>query len=153
MALSRLILLVVLLGSFTALAVQNTALLPLVILGQRTISLPLWAWLAGALLLGGLTSVFLSGVIQWTAFWSRRDERKMMRTIPTSSHAPARRWRNPWNRQSQPTPDPTHTHAAAQPRSAASQRSAYQPPAPPQEVVDADFRVIRPPSRSLEDES
>ncbi len=152
MALFRLILIFALLGGFTALAVQNTMLLPLVILGRSTISLPLWAWLAGALVLGGLTSVFLSGVIQWTAFWSRRYERKVIRSIPTSSGAESRRWRNPFSRRSDTDAPPQHPHPGpTQPRSA-GQHSAYQPPVPPKEVVDADFRVIRPPSRSLEDE-
>lgn len=152
MALFRLILIFVLLGGFTALAVQNTMLLPLVILGQSTISLPLWAWLAGALLLGGLTSMFLSGVIQWTAFWSRRYERKVIRSIPTSSSAKSRRWRNPFSRQAHTDRPPQPPNPESGPPRSTSPSSTYQPPMPPKEVVDADFRVIRPPSRSLEDE-
>lgn len=152
MALIRLILLFALLGGFGAFAVQNTTLLPLVILGQRTISLPLWAWLAGALGLGVFTSIFLNGLIQWTAFWSRRHERKVMRSVPSNSrNTPSNQgWGNPFGRKSAPAATPSSDDVAS-PRPAGG-RSADQPPAPPKEVVDADFRVIRPPFRNLEDE-
>ncbi|MBE9029439.1 hypothetical protein IQ266_06635 [filamentous cyanobacterium LEGE 11480] len=147
MALLRLIVLLLLIAVFAALAVQNTVLYPLVILGQKTISLPLWSWLLGALVLGGLTSIFLSGLIQWTAFWSRRHERKVMRSVPAGAPR-AKGWG--FGRKSSPDQVETSPNAAS-PRPAA-QNAAYQPPPPPKEVVDADFRVIRPPSRSLEDE-
>jgi uncharacterized integral membrane protein len=146
MAVFRLILWMLILGFLAAIAVQNVELVSLVILGQKTISLPLWSWLLGALGLGAMTSVFLSGLIQWTAFWSRRTERKVMRSVGASGPADSRGWGSSFggNNDAPPTP------AAGAPKSG---RSAYQPPAPPKEVVDADFRVIRPPSRSLEDES
>lgn len=146
MALFRLVLWMLILGVLAAIAVQNTNLVALTILGQKTISLPLWSWLLGALGLGAMTSIFLSGLIQWTAFWSRRHERKVMRSVGSSGPADSRGWGSSFGRN--PEPAPTDT-AAPKP---GSQRSAYQPPAPPKEVVDADFRVIRPPSRSLEDE-
>jgi uncharacterized integral membrane protein len=144
MAIFRLILSMLILGVLAAIAVQNVELVSLVILGQKTISLPLWSWLLGALGLGAITSVFLSGLIQWTAFWSRRSERKVMRSVSsTSGSTPASGWGNGLGGNNAPAP-------AGSPKSG---RSAYQPPAPPKEVVDADFRVIRPPSRNLEDES
>jgi uncharacterized integral membrane protein len=149
MALFRLVVWLLLLAGLAALAVQNTVLVSLVILGQQTISLPLWTWLVGALGLGALTNIFLSGLIHWTAFWTRRHERKVMRSVGASGPADSRGWGSSFGRNSEPTVPPTDT-AAPKP---GSQRSAYQPPAPPKEVVDADFRVIRPPSRSLEDES
>jgi uncharacterized integral membrane protein len=148
MALFRLVLWMLILGVLAAIAVQNTNLVALTILGQPTISLPLWSWLLGALGLGAMTSIFLSGLIQWTAFWSRRHERKVMRSVGSSGPADSRGWGSSFGRNPEPTPNPTDT-ASPKP---GSQRSAYQPPAPPKEVVDADFRVIRPPSRSLEDE-
>ncbi len=147
MALFRLIVWLLLLAGLAAVAVQNTALASLVILGQKTISLPLWSWLLGALGLGAMTSVFLSGLIQWTAFWSRRTERKVMRSVGSSGPADSRGWGSSFGGNNPATP-PTPTTGSPK-----SGRSAYQPPAPPKEVVDADFRVIRPPSRSLEDES
>jgi uncharacterized integral membrane protein len=147
MALFRLILWFLLLAGLAAIAVQNTTLVSLVILGQKTISLPLWSWLLGALGLGALTSIFLSGLIQWTAFWSRRQERQVMRSIGSSGPADSRGWSSSFGRNA----DTTAPNPPASPK-AGSQRSAYQPPAPPKEVVDADFRVIRPPSRNLEDE-
>ncbi len=143
MAVFRLILSMLILGGLAAIAVQNTELVSLVILGQKTISLPLWSWLLGALGLGAITSVFLSGLIQWTAFWSRRSERKVMRSVGSSGPAATRGWGSSFGGNDAPA-------APAAPKSG---RSAYQPPAPPKEVVDADFRVIRPPSRNLEDES
>jgi uncharacterized integral membrane protein len=145
MAVFRLILWLLILAGLAAIAVQNVELVSLVILGQKTISLPLWSWLLGALGLGAITSVFLSGLIQWTAFWSRRTERKVMRSVGSSGPADSRGWGSSFGGNS-----PSATPAPAAPKSG---RSAYQPPAPPKEVVDADFRVIRPPSRSLEDES
>jgi uncharacterized integral membrane protein len=145
MAVFRLILSMLILGVLAAIAVQNVELVSLVILGQKTISLPLWSWLLGALGLGALTSVFLSGLIQWTAFWSRRHERKVMRSVGSSGPAATRGWGSSFGGNSDAPAAP-----AAAPKSG---RSAYQPPAPPKEVVDADFRVIRPPSRNLEDES
>jgi uncharacterized integral membrane protein len=147
MALFRLILWMLILGVLAAIAVQNTNLVALTILGQKTISLPLWSWLLGALGLGAMTSIFLSGLIQWTAFWSRRHERQVMRSIGASGPADSRGWGSSFGRN----PEPTAPNPAAAPKPG-SQRSAYQPPAPPKEVVDADFRVIRPPSRNLEDE-
>ncbi|WP_088430760.1 LapA family protein [Halomicronema hongdechloris] len=46
------------------LAVQNPApALPLVFLGWRTVALPLAAWVLGAIALGGLTSLFLAGLL------------------------------------------------------------------------------------------
>jgi uncharacterized integral membrane protein len=144
MAIFRLILSMLILGVLAAIAVQNVELVSLVILGQKTISLPLWSWLLGALGLGAITSVFLSGLIQWTAFWSRRSERKVRRSVSsTSGSTSASGWGNGLGGNNATAP-------AGSPKSG---RSAYQPPAPPKEVVDADFRVIRPPSRNLEDES
>ena len=152
MALLRIILLFAIFGVFAALAVQNTALIPLVIVGQKTISLPLSVWLAGALVLGIFTSMFLTGITQWTAFWTRRDERKVMRSVPGNRAARSGKgWGNPFGRKSHPEDEADYDAASPQPRPA-SGRSAYQPPVPPKEVVDADFRVIRPPSRNLEDE-
>jgi uncharacterized integral membrane protein len=148
MALFRLILWLLLLAGLAAIAVQNTTLVSLVILGQNTISLPLWSWLLGALGLGAMTSIFLGGLIQWTAFWSRRQERQVIRSVGSSGPADSRGWGSRFGRNAD-TAAPKAPTAAPQP---GSQRSAYQPPAPPKEVVDADFRVIRPPSRNLEDE-
>jgi hypothetical protein len=141
MALFRLFVWLLLLAGLSAVAVQNTALESLVILGQKTISLPLWAWLLGAMGLGAMTSIFLGGLIQWTAFWSRRHERKVMRSVAPAGPDASRGW------GSSNADRPTATAKSG------AQNSAYQPPAPPKEVVDADFRVIRPPSRNLEDES
>jgi uncharacterized integral membrane protein len=146
MALFRLILWLLLLAGLAAIAVQNTTLVSLVILGQKTISLPLWSWLLGALGLGALTSIFLGGLIQWTAFWSRRQERQVIRSVGASEPTDSRGWGSRFGRN---TDTVAPQAPAPQP---GSQRSAYQPPAPPKAVVDADFRVIRPPSRNLEDE-
>jgi hypothetical protein len=153
MVLFRFILLLAISGGLVAIAAQNTDLITLTVLGQKTIALPLWAWLAGAIGLGGMTSIFLTGLIEWTAFWSRRTERKSVQSAaPTAAKPSKPRW-NPFGGGSED--DAWDEAPAGQgPQAAANtgQRSGYRSPAPPKEVVDADFRVIRPPSRQLDDE-
>jgi uncharacterized integral membrane protein len=146
MMILRLIIVGALLATIAAVCLHNTQLLPLVILGQKTISLPLWAWLLGALSLGALTNIFFTGLLQWTAYWTRRSERKAVGGGANPAWGRDRAGDEPpiGNRTSGPRPGPS-----AQP---SAQPSAYQPPKPPKEVVDADFRVIQPPSRKLEDE-
>jgi hypothetical protein len=155
MALIRFLLFLLVVGGISAIAVQNMGLIHLVILGQKTISLPISFWLIGALALGGMTSIFLTGLIEWTSFWSRRQERRYYRdtapkrtpAAPPSAAKP--RW-NPFARQPSTDTD-DDIWDDSQPRPSA-QPSGFRPPAPPREVVDADFRVIRPPNRNLDDE-
>ncbi len=167
MALFRFLLILLIFGSLAAIAVQNLTLVRLVILGQNTISLPLAVWLVGALGLGGLTSVLLTGLIEWTSFWSRRQERRYYSSAARDAAGrdgagrdsvgrapeppPKSRW-NPFGRQA-PADDDDDAgwDRPAQPKPA-TEPSGFRPPAPPKEVVDADFRVIRPPSRRLDDE-
>jgi hypothetical protein len=154
MALIRFLLFLLVVGGIAAIAVQNMGLIHLVILGQKTISLPIAFWLIGALALGGMTSIFLTGLIEWTSFWSRRQERRYYRdNAPKASAQPGAtkpRW-NPFARSSSRQSDDDDIWDEPQPRPAAKE-SGFRPPPPPKEVVDADFRVIRPPSRNLEDE-
>jgi hypothetical protein len=140
MAILRLIIVGAILATIAAVCIHNTQLLSLVVLGQKTISLPLWAWLLGALGLGALTNIFFSGLLQWTAFWTRRSERQSSKFDPGTA-SPG------WGRDVDRTvPEPDHGPRPGK------QSSAYQPPKPPKEVVDADFRVIQPPSRKLEED-
>jgi uncharacterized integral membrane protein len=152
MTLFRLLLFLLIVGGIAAIAVQNLGLIHLVVLGQKTISLPLAVWLLGAMVLGSLTSIFLTGLIEWASFWSRRQERRSYRDNPPPVQKPKVRW-NPFARSTEaeeddPLDDSTWSN---QPRPS-TQTNAFRPPAPPREVKDADFRVIRPPSRSLDDE-
>jgi uncharacterized integral membrane protein len=155
MALFRFLLFLLILAGLAAIAVQNLTLIHLVILGQKTISLPLSFWLLGAIALGGMTSIFLTGLIEWTSFWSRRQERRYYQDNqqrPTSAKTPPTkpRW-NPFARDRRDDEADADVWDGPLPRPAA-QPSAFRPPNPPKEVVDADFRVIRPPSRNLDDE-
>jgi hypothetical protein len=148
MLLFRLIVFLLLVGSMAAVAVQNMQLLPLVLLGQKTISLPLSAWLLIAMGIGALTSSFLTGVIEWTAFWSRRRERKSFQNSQTPV-MPNRKW-NPFG-GSAVEEEESYTPPINNPQPP-TRDSGYRSPKPPREVVDADFRVIKPPTRNLEDE-
>jgi hypothetical protein len=153
MALLRFLIFGLVLGGLSAIAAQNMTLMRLVVLGQNTISLPIAFWLLGAMALGGLTSLLLAGLIEWAAFWSRRQVHRSYReATPVRSSAkpatPPKRW-NPFGRSGED--DEPAENRVDQPQPAA-RSSAFRPPAPPKEVVDADFRVIRPPSRRLEDD-
>lgn len=55
-------LLAVIVGSVVIFTLQNLAPITLVILGMQTQALPLAIWVVGALLAGGLTSLFLAGL-------------------------------------------------------------------------------------------
>ena len=157
MALLRFLIFGLVLGGLSAIAAQNMTLIQLVILGQNTISLPIAFWLLGAMALGGLTSLLLIGLIEWAAYWSRRQVHRSYREAtpvksPVRPAVKPKRW-NPFGRSDDRSgeDDDFAENRVNQPQPAA-QPSAFRPPAPPKEVVDADFRVIRPPSRRLEDD-
>jgi hypothetical protein len=174
----RIGLLVVLLGSLIVVVVQNqTPVLPLVLLGQPTAPLPLAVWVLGALCLGSLTSLaqsfLISPVSPQTEPDRWRSPRSTARDAPRFTEPPSRsRWwplRSPLSppTQFQGTADdwlndtPSSTSAdewsGGQPQqpSAADAGGGYRSRlgAPGREpVVDADFRVIMPPSRNLDEE-
>lgn len=65
MAVFRIILLLVVLGSLALFALQNWfPVIPLVFLGRPTIALPLAAWIIGAIAAGATTSLLISGLFQ-----------------------------------------------------------------------------------------
>jgi hypothetical protein len=155
MALLRFLIFGLVLGGLSAVATQNMTLIRLVILGQNTLPLPIAFWLLGAMALGGMTSLLLIGLIEWAAYWSRRQVHRSYReATPVRSAAPPtvspKRW-NPFGRSTEDD-DPAENRVDQPQPQPAARPSAFRPPAPPKEVVDADFRVIRPPSRRLEDD-
>ncbi|NJO77382.1 MAG: hypothetical protein HC827_01920 [Cyanobacteria bacterium RM1_2_2] len=57
----RVVLLLLIVGGLVAFAIQNLTPIALVVLGTRTLALPLAVWVLGALAAGALTTLLLSG--------------------------------------------------------------------------------------------
>jgi uncharacterized integral membrane protein len=139
-----------------ALTVQNMTPITLVVLGAPARSLPLSFWLLVALLLGSMTSIGLAVLLQTAGLLGRHEERRSNRppnqkrkfgfklpkfSMPSTSGRPSRSedWDDePWDSQEVDQPRPAPQRQASDPRR--------------DKVVDAEFRVITPPSRKLEDE-
>lgn len=80
MALIRLVLLLLAVGSVTLLLLQNqTPSLPLVFLGMQTQAWPMAVWLVAAIVLGVLTSIVLAGLSQLATYWESRAWRSRLR--------------------------------------------------------------------------
>jgi uncharacterized integral membrane protein len=138
-----------------ALTVQNMAPITLVLLGAPARSLPLSFWLLVALLLGSMTSIGLAVLLQTAGLLGRHEERRSNRppqptkrpfgfklpkfSMPSRSGSQGEDWDDePWDSQAVDQPRPAPQRQVRDPRR--------------DKVVDAEFRVITPPSRSLEDE-
>jgi len=68
MVTTRLVIVLIVLAALVLLAVQNSSpSLALAFLGWRTVALPLAVWILGAIALGGLTSLFLAGLLSFNA--------------------------------------------------------------------------------------
>ncbi|MEB3294862.1 MAG: LapA family protein [Synechococcales bacterium] len=182
MAIARLVFCLVLASGLGLLAFQNQQPLVLTFLGAKTMALPLSLWLILALFLGAATTVVLSWLLAFYAGSSpqqsapRTVRRSSLRGSRSWKKLKFPRW--DWL---QPAPSSAEEGAAwddddwgEEPdRSRASRRQAWDPdmdiaqppvdhprpanpvPRPRQadSVVDAEFRVIVPPSRNLDDES
>jgi uncharacterized integral membrane protein len=139
-----------------ALTVQNMTPITLVVLGAPARSLPLSFWLLVALLLGSMTSIGLAVLLQTAGLLGRHEERRSTRppnqkrtfgfklpkfSMPSTSgrSRPSEDWDDqPWDSQEVDQPRPAPGRQARDPRR--------------ENVVDAEFRVITPPNRKLEDE-
>jgi hypothetical protein len=174
----RIGLLVVLLGSLIAVMVQNqTPVLPLVLLGQSTAPLPLAVWVVGALGLGSFTSLVLNLLIARGTPQTEPDRFRPPRSPDRearwfSETLSGSRWwplRSPLSSPRQPQDTADDWLGDSSPSSRADEWSAGPPEQTPaadvggrprsgrrgpdrESVVDADFRVIIPPSRNLEEE-
>jgi uncharacterized integral membrane protein len=143
-----------------AVTVQNMTPITLVVLGAPSRSLPLSFWLIAALILGSMTSIGLAVLLQTAGLLGRRDAKRSMQAAVPGGKKPRRfltlsmpkfsmpsrsggstheSWDDDeaWDGVDQPQPDPS--------------RSAYRDPRR-DKVVDAEFRVIKPPTRNLDDE-
>jgi uncharacterized integral membrane protein len=152
----RLLFLGGLVALLVALTVQNMTPTTLVVLGTPARSLPLSFWLLVALILGSMTSIGLAVLLQTAGLLGRHEERRSKRppnqkrrfgfklpkfSMPSSSgrSGPSEDWDDqPWDAQAVDQPRPAAGRQARDPRR--------------ENVVDAEFRVITPPSRTLEDE-
>ncbi len=140
-----------------AVTVQNMTPITLVVLGAPSRSLPLSFWLLAALILGSMTSIGLAVLLQTAGLLGRRDAKRSMQNQgaknprrfpkfampkfsmpPRSGRSATEEWDDDqaWDVVDQPQPDPS--------------RSAYRDPRR-DKVVDAEFRVIKPPTRSLDE--
>ncbi|NJM47124.1 MAG: hypothetical protein HC860_13970 [Alkalinema sp. RU_4_3] len=139
-----------------ALTVQNMTPITLVVLGSPARSLPLSFWLLVALLLGSMTSIGLAVLLQTAGLLGRHEERRSKRS-PNQK----RRFGFKWPKFSMPSTsgrsnrgaewddEPWDSQEVDQPRPA-PQREVRDPRR--EKVVDAEFRVITPPSRKLEED-
>jgi uncharacterized integral membrane protein len=152
----RLLFLGGLVALLVALTVQNMTPIALVVLGSPARSLPLSFWLLVALVLGSMTSIGLAVLLQTAGLLGRHEERRSTRppnqkrkfgfklpkfSMPSTSGRSSRSqdWDDEaWDSQEVDQPRPAPGRQARDPRR--------------EKVVDAEFRVITPPSRKLEDE-
>jgi uncharacterized integral membrane protein len=152
----RLLFLGGLVALLVALTVQNMTPITLVVLGAPARSLPLSFWLLVALLLGSMTSIGLAVLLQTAGLLGRHEERRSKRppnqkgkfgfklpkfSMPSTSgrSGASEDWDDePWDAQEVDQPRPASGRQARDPRR--------------ENVVDAEFRVITPPNRKLEDD-
>ena len=132
----RLLLLALLLLPALLFLWQNlTPLVPVVFLGTPLPELPLSLWILGAFGLGIGISVGVGLLLHW----ARRSK-------PTTRNL-AGETAEPW--------DDGHWQDRATKQDSADEDwtgRPLNPPQPPKKVVDAEFRVITPPMRNLDDE-
>lgn len=148
--------------------------MPLVFLGVPSPALPLPVWILGAIALGAATTFVITALFGLARLTARRSERKTVRqATPTNSYAYAetpRETRSSSNDDdwfggddddwtSEPKDKPKRDFEARQaPTSETRSGSTYsytyrEAPEPKQpDVVDADYRVIRPPVRKLDED-
>ena len=77
MSTSRLVVALLIVCGLVTFALQNTSpVIPLVFLGVRTVALPLAVWLSGAIALGAITTLLLSGFTDLRGLTSKRPRRR-----------------------------------------------------------------------------
>ena len=115
---------------------QNlTPLVAVVLIGTKLPELPLSLWILGGFGLG----VVISTIFGLLLHWARRSNLGTPnRAAETAEPWDDGHWQNRDTKQ-----DSTDEDWAGRP---------LNPPQPPKKVVDAEFRVITPPMRNLDDE-
>ncbi|MBD1823250.1 hypothetical protein H6F51_12250 [Cyanobacteria bacterium FACHB-DQ100] len=174
MALLRFVLLCAIVGFGVIFALSNWGVsMSLVFLGVPSPSLPLPIWIGGAIGLGAATTLIITALFGLTGFTARRSERKGTRpqstgfaytetprnTAPRTPDADdwfsddsddwATEPKNRSERDFETRQEPTSTTRSGSTYSY-TYREAPEPKKP--DVVDADYRVIRPPVRKLDEE-
>lgn len=172
MSLLRLVFLIAIVGFLVIFTLSNWGVsMPLVFLGVPSPAFPLPLWILGAIALGVATTLVITALFGLARFTARRSERKSVRqaTQPSSSYTPRSTapveedasdwfddggddWGEEPRRRQRDFEVPQEPKSGA--RSGSTYSYSYREPAPPKtpDVVDADFRVIVPPSRKLDDD-
>lgn len=172
MSLLRFVLLCAIVGLLVVFALSNWGVsMSLVFLGMPSPALPLPLWIGSAIALGAATTLTITALFGLAGFSARRSERKSVRsqtpytepprnpTRPTSDTADD--WfssdNDDWT--SEPKDRPKRNFEAKQePTSGTRSGSTYsytyrESPEPTKpDVVDAEYRVIRPPVRKLDED-
>ncbi len=133
-------------------------------------TLPLSVWILGAIALGIATTVVINILFGLARFTARRSERKTVRqsTKPAGVYTYGQQsstanenaddwfsnegddWGEPRDRSRQDfekRQEPT-----SETRSGSNYSYTYRKPTTPPEVVDADYKVIKPPTRNLDED-
>ncbi len=175
MSLLRFVLLSAIVGFLVIFTLSNWGVkMSLVFLGMRSPLFPLPVWILGAIALGVATTLAITAMFGLARFTARRSERKSVRTESTNRYAYAQTPREPVTKSGDAddwfgdegddwTDEPKDRsrrefEAKQEPTSETRSGSTYsysyrEPPEPRKpDVVDADYRVIRPPSRKLDED-
>lgn len=175
MSLLRFVLLSAIAGFLVIFALSNWSVsMSLVFLGVPSPALPLPVWILSAIALGAATTLVITALFGFARFTARRSERKTVRqATTTNSYAYAETPREPRSTSNdddwfggddddwttEPKDKPKRDFEVKQePTSGTRSGSTYsytyrEAPAPKQpDVVDADYRVIRPPVRKLDED-
>ena len=142
----------------------------LVFLGIRSPLLPLPIWILGAIALGVATTLVMTALFGLARFTARRSERKTVRqaaapnryaqTQPTAKTEDADDWftddGGDWTDEPKDRPKrdfEVKQEPTSGTRSGSTYSYSYREPSEPRpDIVDADYRVIRPPVRKLEED-
>lgn len=173
MALLRFVFILAVAGILVIFTLSNSTVpMSIVFLGVRSPTMPLSLWILGAIALGIATTIIINFLFGLTRFAARRSERKTVRqstkpagvytygqqSPPSKSEdgddwfsdgsddwgeTPRNRPRQEFEKRQEPT---TET------RSGSSYSYTYREPTTPPDVVDADYKVIKPPTRNLDEE-
>jgi hypothetical protein len=182
MPLLRLVFVLLIVAVLTLFTLQNwSASLQLMFLGVRSPALPLPLWILSALAAGAATSVVISILFRLTRFTAQRSVRRPTEQRPDPIYrAPSREsaaaarpprqaakesdWDedasdwfdddgSDWTDEGRPKPRTDFETPNRQPQSGSRSGSSYSYTyREPRDVVDADFRVIRPPQKNLDDD-
>ncbi|HTL87851.1 MAG TPA: hypothetical protein VL134_00520 [Leptolyngbya sp.] len=175
MSLLRFVLLIAIVGFLAIFAISNWGVpMSLVFLGMPSIALPLPLWILGAIALGVATTLVITALFGLARVTARRSERQTVRSEPTAGYTYVQPPREPatkpptdaddWLNEGdddwidQPQRPRRDFEVKQQPTTGTRSGSTYsytyrEPSVPkPPDVVDADYRVIRPPARNLDED-